>query len=220
MPVHDVLLDYHRPERIGLAEAILAQGKSTAQLEHILDDAAARQARFLFTRLSVEAFAALSDVHREHLAYDPVSRTAFLGAPLVATGPARVAVVSAGASDAPVAREAARTLEFNGHACTVIADVGVAGLWRLTARLEEIRAHAVVVAVAGMDAALPTVLGGLFPGVLIGVPTSTGYGVAAGGMTALHAMLASCSPGLTVTNIDNGYGAACAAMRALKAMGA
>jgi hypothetical protein len=95
-------------------------------------------------------------------------------------------------------------------------DVGVAGLWRLYERLEEIRSSAIIIAVAGMDAALPTVLGGLIPGLIIAVPTSVGYGVAAGGQTALNAVLASCAPGITVTNIDNGYGAACAALRALR----
>jgi hypothetical protein len=95
----------------------------------------------------------------------------------------------------------------------------VAGLWRLLDRVEEIRRVPVIIAVAGMDAALPTVLGGLVPGVIIGVPTSVGYGVAAEGHSALHSMLSSCAPGLTVMNIDNGYGAACAALRVLRAIG-
>ncbi len=130
----------------------------------------------------------------------------------------RIAVVAAGTSDAAVSREAARTLRFYGEPAAEISDVGVAGLWRLLERIEEIRKMKVVIAVAGMDAALPTVIGGLVSNVVIGVPTSVGYGVANGGQTALHAMLASCSPGLTVTNIDNGYGAACAALRILRAI--
>ena len=93
--------------------------------------------------------------------------------------------------------------------------MGVAGLWRLLDRIDEIRAYPVVIVVAGMDAALPSVVGGLVPGVVIAVPTSTGYGVASGGSTAMAAMLASCAPGVVVVNIDNGYGAACAALRAL-----
>jgi NCAIR mutase (PurE)-related protein len=96
-------------------------------------------------------------------------------------------------------------------------DVGVAGLWRLMQRIEELRRVPVVIAVAGMDAALPTVLAGLVPGVVIAVPTSVGYGVAGGGHTALHALLASCAQGITVVNIDNGFGAACAAVRILGA---
>jgi NCAIR mutase (PurE)-related protein len=128
-----------------------------------------------------------------------------------------VAIVAAGTSDVPVAREAERTLAYAGLASTLVADVGVAGLWRLQRRLDEIRAHPVVICAAGMDAALPSVLGGLVPGALIAVPTSVGYGVAAGGRAALDAVLASCAPGITVCNIDNGYGAACAAMRILHA---
>ena len=102
-------------------------------------------------------------------------------------------------------------------AATAIFDVGVAGIWRLFERVEEIGVHPVVIAVAGMDAALPSVLGGLVPGVLIAVPTSTGYGVAREGEAALASCLTSCAPGVTVCNIDNGYGAAIAAVRALTA---
>ncbi len=139
------------------------------------------------------------------------------GQPPAVAGPARVAVVAAGTSDVPVARETLRTLGYAGRAATLFADVGVAGLWRLTTRLEEIRAHPVVIVAAGMDAALPSVVGGLVAGAVIAVPTSVGYGVAAGGRTALDAVLASCAPGITVVNIDNGYGAACAALRLLNA---
>ena len=128
-----------------------------------------------------------------------------------------VAIVAAGTSDMPVVREAERTLRYQGEASTVIADVGVAGLWRLTRRLDEIRAHPIVIVVAGMEAAIGSVLGGLVPGAIIAVPTSVGYGVAAGGRLALDALLASCAPGLTVVNIDNGYGAACAALRLIGA---
>ncbi len=110
-------------------------------------------------------------------------------------------------------------MAFRGIAAAVHFDVGVAGLWRLTSRLESIGGCPIVIAVAGMDAALPTVLGGLIPALIIAVPTSVGYGVAAGGRTALNALLASCAPGITVVNIDNGYGAACAALRALRIAG-
>ena len=96
--------------------------------------------------------------------------------------------------------------------------MGVAGLWRLLDRAEELKTYPVLIVAAGMDAALPSVVGGLVPGAIIAVPTSAGYGVAAGGTTALHSMLASCAPGITVVNIDNGYGAACAAMRILRAL--
>ena len=210
-------LDFERPERIGLEEAVFCAGKSPAQIDAILDAAAERGARFLLTRLDAGRHAALGAGHRRALDYCPVSRTAFFGAPRPIAGRPRIAVVAAGTSDVPVAREALRTLAYQGRPATLIADVGVAGLWRLTRRLEEIRAHPVLIVVAGMDAALPSVLGGLVAGAIVGVPTSVGYGVAEGGRAALDAMLASCAPGLTVVNIDNGYGAACAALRLLHA---
>jgi NCAIR mutase (PurE)-related protein len=157
----------------------------------------------------------LPEVWRQGLDYDPVSATAYFGAPLPCSGPAQVAIVTAGTSDVPVAREALRTLAFQGRPARLIADVGVAGLWRLLQRVDELAAMRVVIVAAGMDAALPSVVGGLVPGVVIAVPTSVGYGVAAGGQTALNAILASCAPGIAVVNIDNGYGAACAALRVL-----
>ena len=214
----EVVLDLARAERIGFGEAIYAQGKSPAQLEVILDRAHERGARFLLTRLSPAALAALPAAQRERVDYDPVSATGFLGPPAVLGEMPKMAVVAAGTSDVPVAREAVRTLQFEGVRALEITDVGVAGLWRLMRRLDEIRRLPVVIVVAGMDAALPTVLGGLVRGSIIGVPTSVGYGVAAGGRTALNAMLASCAPGITVVNIDNGYGAACAALRLLNVL--
>jgi NCAIR mutase (PurE)-related protein len=218
MASSDLTLDFQRPERLGFGEAILCQGKSADQLRRILDEILERRASFLFTRLSAEQHASLSDEHRRALDYEPLSRTAFCGSTATLRAGTRVAVVSAGSSDAPVALEAQRTLRFQGHDSLAVGDVGVAGLWRLTNRLDELRRFPIIIAVAGMDAALPTVLGGLLGSVLIAVPTSTGYGVAHGGLAALNAMLTSCAPGLAVTNIDNGYGAACAALRVLRAL--
>jgi hypothetical protein len=208
-------LDFARPERIGLEEAIFCAGKSPEQIDAILVAAGDRGASLLLTRLDPEKCSRLGQAAR--LDYCPVSRTAVFGQPPAVAGPARVAVVAAGTSDVPVAREALRTLGYAGRAATLFADVGVAGLWRLTTRLEEIRAHPAVIVAAGMDAALPSVVGGLVAGAVIAVPTSVGYGVAAGGRAALDAVLASCAPGITVVNIDNGYGAACAALRLLNA---
>jgi NCAIR mutase (PurE)-related protein len=173
----------------------------------------------LLTRLSIEQLLELPEAHRAHIDHEPVSRTGYYGPPHDLIGQPRVAVIAAGTSDVYVSREAARTLRYYGQPNVEITDVGVAGLWRLLDRVEEIRRMPVVIAVAGMDAALPTVLGGLVPSVIIGVPTSVGYGVATGGESALRAMLASCAPGLVVMNIDNGYGAACAALRILRAIG-
>ena len=217
----EILLDGARAARIGLDEAIFAQGKSPRQLASILATAAGRGMRLLITRLSPEKHAALGPEWGPALDYCPVSGTAFFGrkaADQPPSGARPVAIVAAGTSDAAVAREAARTLEFNAVASEWYCDVGVAGLWRLTRALPAISAHPVVIAIAGMDAALPTVLGGLVGSLIIAVPTSVGYGVAAGGRAALDAILASCAPGIPVMNIDNGYGAACAALRALKAL--
>ncbi|MPT24476.1 MAG: nickel pincer cofactor biosynthesis protein LarB, partial [Starkeya sp.] len=133
----------------------------------------------------------------------------------VALSEARIAVVAAGTSDLPVAREVVRTLAFNGQGARLVADVGVAGLWRLMERIEEIRACRVVIAVAGMEGALFSVLGGLVAAPVIAVPTSVGYGVAEGGRAALTSALASCAPGVVAVNIDNGFGAACAALKML-----
>ncbi len=171
--------------------------------------------RLLFTRLAEDKFERLSVASRGALDFEPVSRTAVLGGLPMSSGEPRVAIVAGGTSDSPVAREAARTLAFEGEDTTLVLDVGVAGLWRLTERLEEIRRHRVVIAVAGMEGALFSVLGGLVAAPVVAVPTSIGYGVGAGGRTALDAALASCASGLAVVNIDNGFGAAHAALRIL-----
>ena len=212
----DIKLDLQRAARIGFDEAIFCSGKTVGHIARILDQAQEKGLSLLLTRLHETQFAELPEHHRGRVDYEPVSRTGFFGATRALTGEPRVAVVAAGTSDVFVSREAARTLRYYGVPNLEITDVGVAGLWRLLERLEEIRRMPVVIAVAGMDAALPTVLGGLVPGLIIGVPTSVGYGVAVNGQSALHAMLSSCTPGLAVMNIDNGYGAACAAMRALR----
>jgi len=208
----EVTLDFGRSGRIGQDEAIYCGEKSAAQIATILDLAGAAGAGLLLTRLDAAKLEALPAGHRDRIDYCPVSRTGFFGPlrPVAATG--EVAILSAGTSDIPVAREAERTLRHAGQLASLFSDIGVAGLWRLTDRLDEIRAHPVVIVVAGMDAALASVVGGLVAGPVICVPTSVGYGVAAGGRAALDAMLASCAPGLSVCNIDNGYGAACSAL--------
>lgn len=210
-----IKLDLERRRRLGFDEAVFCAGKSSAQLSAILDQLTAAEERMLLTRLDQPAFAELPDVYRDVIDYDPVSRTGFFGPAPSPKGRPNVAIVTAGSSDVPVAREAIRTLEFNGIANLAIYDVGVAGLWRLIERIEEIKALPVVIVVAGMDGALPSVVGGLVSGLVMAVPTSVGYGAARGGETALNAALTSCAPGLLTCNIDNGYGAACATLRAL-----
>ncbi len=217
-PSSDIKLDLQRAERVGFDEAIFCAAKSGLHLHQLLDQAHEKGLRLLLTRLSAEQFSQLPESHRARIDYEPISRTGYFGPSHALSGEPRVAVVAAGTSDVSVSREAARTLRYYGEPNVEISDVGVAGLWRLLERIEEIRRMPVVIAVAGMDAALPTVLGGLVGSVVIGVPTSVGYGVAAGGDAALKAMLSSCAPGLMVMNIDNGYGAACAALRVLRAL--
>jgi NCAIR mutase (PurE)-related protein len=213
--VTEFLLDASRTERVGFGEAVFCAGKTASQIDDIIDEGGRLGLKLLLTRLDEDKFGMLR--HAGVLDYDPLSRTGFAGEPPEAL-PEPVAVVTAGTSDLPVSREAIRTLAFHGIRATAIDDVGVAGLWRLLQRVDDLRAFAVVIVAAGMDAALPTVLGGLIPGCLIAVPTSVGYGVATGGGTALNAMLASCAPGVLVVNIDNGYGAACGAMRMLRTL--
>lgn len=213
----EITLDFQRTGRIGFEEAIFSQGKTVEQLNGILDRAKERGASLLLTRLSQLQLEGLTAEHRAAIDYEAVSRTAYFGA-LRPAKPSRIAIVAAGTSDAHVFREIARTARYYGHETTGFYDVGVAGLWRLLERAEAIKQHPVVVVVAGMDAALPTVVGGLVGSVVIAVPTSNGYGVAEGGGSALNAMLASCAPGVAVMNIDNGYGAACAAVRVLNVL--
>lgn len=205
-------MDWDRQRRIGVPEAVFCEGKSAAQIAAAIDSADGRP--LLLTRLDDVGFAGLASSLREALDYDPVSRTAFFGD--VPTPEATGAgIVTAGSSDSTVAQEAARTLAFSGHDCTVITDVGVAGLWRLTERLDELRRLKVVIAVAGMEGALFSVLGGLIPAPIIAVPSSVGYGVAADGHVALHAALSSCAPGVAAVNIDGGFAAATTAIKIL-----
>jgi len=208
-------LDLLRAERMGLDEALFCAGKTPGQIGRIVEAVAVAGRRMLLTRLDEDRHAALGDDVRAVLDYDPLSSTARVGAAAPPRDKARVAVVCAGTSDLRASREAARTLEYYGERAAEFTDVGVAGLHRLLSRIADIRAHEIVIAVAGMDAALISVIGGLVRAPVIAVPTSIGYGAARGGETALAASLATCASGVVVVNIDNGYGAACAAMRIL-----
>ncbi|HET6605607.1 MAG TPA: nickel pincer cofactor biosynthesis protein LarB [Rhodopila sp.] len=209
----EFLIDWDRLRRTGVTEAVLCEPKTPAQIDAIVASAAGR--RLLLTRLDEARHAALAERTQSALAYDPLSGTAVLGGSvsLTETG---VGIVAAGTSDLRVAREAAQTLAFHGHPAEIVADVGVAGLWRLTGRLEALRAFPLLIAVAGMEGALFSVLAGLVEAPVIAVPSSVGYGVSAGGKVALEAALASCAPGLVVVNIDNGFGAALAAIKVLR----
>lgn len=213
-----VCYDYTRLARVGMPEAIFCLNKTTSQLRAIVTELLERPDNpVLFTRMSDAQYQTVRPLTGQALEYDEESATAVLHGCLL-TRNGTVAVVTAGTSDIPVAAEACRTLEFLGFKAARIADVGVAGIWRLLERVDEILDHDVVIVVAGMDAALASVVGGLTGQPMIAVPTSTGYGAAADGETALRSMLTSCAQGVTVTNIDNGFGAACAANRILLAL--
>lgn len=206
-------LDPGRLARQGFPEIVYCQSKTAAQVADNLRALAAANGRAFGTRLPADRAAEVLATLPE-AAYDAMSRTILLGEPPV-PGAAPVAVVTAGTSDLPVAAEAAATLAFLGHRVLHFNDIGVAGIHRLHARIDEIRDAAVVIVVAGMEGALPSVVGGLVATPVIAVPTSVGYGAAFEGLAALLGMLNSCASGLVVVNIDNGFGAAMAAHRFL-----
>ena len=211
----DLLYDFDRRDRIGLSEALYCWSKSPAQVEAAVTELAHRGLRVLLTRLDEAKYAQLGNSVRALLDYDAASRTAVLGALPTLSTPPRTAIVTAGTSDLATAGEAARTLAFHGESAEIMADLGVAGLWRLLEHRARLATFPVIIAIAGMEGAFFSVLGGLVGNPIIAVPTSTGYGVTSGGHTALQAALGSCAPGIVVVNIDNGFGAACAALRML-----
>jgi hypothetical protein len=198
-------IDHHRALRVGLPEVVLAEAKTAAQVATIARKLA-RKGPLLVTRLAPEKAGPARRAVRG-ATYDPVSRTLRRGRMDVpAKGP--VAICCAGTSDIPVCEEAAVTLDVMGIEVIRIYDVGVAGLHRVLARRDDLeRARAVIVA-AGMEGALPSVVGGLVGRPVIGVPASVGYGASLGGLAPLFTMLNSCAPNVTVVNIDNGFGAA------------
>lgn len=197
-------VDHHRALRVGMPEVIFAEGKTAAQVAAIARKVAAR-GPLLVTRLSADKARAVRRAVRG-ATYDPVSRTLRRGRMELPTrGP--VGVCCAGTSDIPVCEEAAATLEVMGAEVIRIYDVGVAGLHRLLARREELERCVALVVAAGMEGALPSVVGGLVGKPVVGVPTSVGYGASLGGIAALLAMLNACAPNVTAVNIDNGFGA-------------
>jgi pyridinium-3,5-biscarboxylic acid mononucleotide synthase len=208
-------VDHHRELRQGTPEVVFGEGKSSEQMVCIAQSIVARGQSLLVTRVTEEQGAALTSAiagAEYHASARAVSRVfphafSYLG---------HVALVAAGTSDLPVAEEAALTLRCFGASCVRFSDVGVAGIHRLLACVDDIRKARVVIVVAGMEGALPSVVGGLISTPLIAVPTSIGYGVAHRGLAALLGMLSSCASGITVVNIDNGFGAAMAALRILR----
>jgi len=207
--------DWQRKSRTGIAEAVLCGHKNTEQILTIVSLAQQKKQSLLLTRLSADDAKLLCSEH-SNIDWHPSSATAILNNGLVEPVDCDCLIVTAGTSDVSVADEAWRTLRFNGLNVRTVHDCGVAGLWRLTDKLEEFRKAPVIIAVAGMEGALFPVLAGMVPGLIIAVPGSTGYGVAEGGRAALSSALSSCAPGVVVVNVDNGFGAACALLKIIK----
>jgi NCAIR mutase (PurE)-related protein len=210
-------VDHHRALRQGVPEVVFGQGKTAAQIVGIARELARTGQNVLVTRLEADkASECLSALPQ--LKHNELARTATLElAPIAKLGDHPVALVSAGTGDQPVAEECAETLRMLGAGVERVYDVGVAGIHRLLSKRDVFDRTSVVIVVAGMEGALPSVVGGLVAGPVIAVPTSIGYGASLGGLAALAGMLSSCASGVVVCNIDNGFGAACAAARILRA---
>jgi pyridinium-3,5-biscarboxylic acid mononucleotide synthase len=218
LPFEDISfarIDHHRELRQGYPEVVFCEGKTPDQVLAICERLESASGSFLGTRAS-EAVASRLRARYPKLVWNQLARTVHL--PAVpgqrrAAPPGTILVVSAGTSDLPVAEEAAVVAEVFGHPVERLVDVGVAGLHRLLAADEQLRRARVVIVVAGMEGALPSVVGGMIAAPVIAVPTSVGYGASFGGLAALLGMLNTCAAGVTVVNIDNGFGAAAAASR-------
>ena len=207
-------IDHHRALRQGRPEVVFCESKTVEQVVGICERLAAASGSFLATRVTGPQIEALR--HRyPMLQWNETGRVAHYSSGEIEPRGGLIAVVCAGTSDLPVAEEAAAVAESLGHGVTRLVDVGVAGLHRLMAESQRLAEADVVIVVAGMEGALPSVVGGLAAQPVIAVPTSVGYGASFGGIAALLGMLNSCASGVTVVNIDNGFGAAMAASRIL-----
>lgn len=203
--------DHHRALRVGVPEVVLAQGKTTEHLLAIVADLAATGNNVLCTRVSQEQAGVVLAANDKARHYPMARILTVEQKPVVRSGQGTIVLAAAGTSDLPVAEEARLTAELLGSHVETLYDVGVAGLHRILAVQESLQRAAVIIVVAGMEGALPSVVAGLSGRPVIAVPTSTGYGASFGGLAALLGMLSSCSAGVTVVNIDNGFGAGYAA---------
>jgi hypothetical protein len=200
-------IDHHRSVRQGFPEVVFGPGKTPEQVAAIAERIVAHGQNLLVTRTTAEAFAAVAE-RLPAAQFNPMARTITLRTDGVLSGKGTVLVAAAGTADLPVAEEAAITAEMMGNTVDRLYDVGVAGLHRLLAEHHRLTSARVIIVVAGMEGALPSVVGGLVDVPVVAVPTSVGYGASFGGVTALLAMLNSCASGVAVVNIDNGFGAA------------
>ncbi len=203
-------LDHHRALRTGMPEVILAESKTPAQVAAIFTRMAKAGGNVLATRASREVYEAVQSAE-PRAEFHEMARAITLRQTEPAAGKGVVGVVCAGTSDLPVAEEAAVTARLMGNTVELVADVGVAGIHRLLAQQHALQSARVLIVCAGMEGALPTVVGGLVNAPVIAVPTSVGYGASLGGVAALLGMLNTCAPNVSVVNIDNGFGAACIA---------
>ncbi len=214
----DIRFDFQRRERLGLIEAIWGQDKSIDQLIRLCGNILGRNEVVFITRINSEKASDLLDLYHDARFHEE-AKCLIIGENLNKLNTnKKVAIISGGSSDLGVTLEAKIALEIYGVNCQSFLDVGVAGLHRLVSQLEEINKYDVLIVCAGMEGALATVVGGLLAQPIIAVPVSVGYGVSKDGETALNSMLSSCSPGIAVMNIDNGYGAAMAALRIIKSI--
>lgn len=205
-------IDYQREDRIGFQEVVFGASKSIDQLEAIVRDFRANKKSTLITRVQKEKADLLCQEFKPNH-YDKISETLLIGEYPDNPKEEEIAILSGGTSDQYLVNEIYYCLRFVGRKAERFQDIGVAGVHRLLNNIEALRKFKVLIVVAGFEGALPTVVGGLLPQPIIGVPASVGYGVGKGGTVAMHSMLTSCANGITVVNIDNGYGAAMAAYR-------
>ena len=214
----DIRFVFQRRERLGLIEAIWGQDKSIDQLKRVSESVLSQNEVVFITRINSEKANYLLDLHDDARFYEEANCLIIGKNQNKINTNKKVAIIAGGSSDLSVTLEAQLALEIYGLNCQPFIDVGVAGLHRLMSQLEEIDKYDVLIVCAGMEGALATVVGGLLPQPIIAVPVSVGYGVSKNGETALNSMLSSCSPGIAVMNIDNGYGAAMAALRIIKSI--
>ncbi len=214
----DIRFDFQRRERIGLIEAIWGADKSIDQLKRLSKEVLEKKEVVFITRIDKQKAIHLLEMYGDAV-FSEEANCIIIGENVNKISTTKkVAIISGGSSDLAVTLEAQLALEIYGVSCQSFIDVGVAGLHRLLNQIDEINKYDILIVCAGMEGALATVIGGLLPQPIIAVPVSVGYGVSKNGEAALNSMLSSCAPGISVMNIDNGYGAAMAALRIIKSI--
>ena len=213
---NDINFDFDRQNRIGIIEAIWGEDKNVEQLKNICEQVLEKNELVFITRINFDKAKLILETYKNAEFYKEASCLVIGKNLKILSTDKKVAIIAGGTSDLSVSLEAKLALEVHGITCKTFIDVGVAGLHRLFNNLEDIKKFDVIIVCAGMEGALATILGGLLPQPIIAVPVSVGYGVSKDGFAALNSMLSSCAPGISVMNIDNGYGAAMAALRIIK----